>query len=158
MKRKITSFHQDEHQDWIAELECFHGQHVRHKPPFFNRPWVESEAGRTSMLGVELDCVRCDRLEWPDGLVAYKRTPEFTEQTIPAGLQKDHTLKIGAWGRICIVSGSLTYTVEDAMPKSFELDTETSGTIAPGVRHHLTVKGQVVFYVEFFSRPVTGVK
>jgi hypothetical protein len=66
MKRKITGFHQDEHQDWVAELECFHGQHVRHKPPFFNRPWTQSETGRASMLGVELDCVLCDRLEWPE--------------------------------------------------------------------------------------------
>jgi tellurite methyltransferase len=63
MKRKIIGFHQDKQQDWIADLECSHGQHVRHKPPFFNRPWVESEAGRAGMLGAELDCVLCDCLD-----------------------------------------------------------------------------------------------
>jgi tellurite methyltransferase len=63
MKRPITGYHRDEQGDWVAELSCGHGQHVRHKPPFTLRPWVETAAGRDSMLGTELDCVRCDRGE-----------------------------------------------------------------------------------------------
>jgi len=63
MQRPITGFHQDEHGDWVAELSCGHGQHVRHKPPFTLRPWVVTAAGRDSRLGTELDCVRCDRGE-----------------------------------------------------------------------------------------------
>lgn len=65
MKRKITGYHLDEHDDWVAELDCGHGQHVRHQPPFFNRPWTQTEEGRASMLGIQLDCVRCDRGEPP---------------------------------------------------------------------------------------------
>ncbi|MFC3152891.1 DUF3565 domain-containing protein [Litoribrevibacter euphylliae] len=63
MKQPIIGFHQDELGDWVAELACFHGQHVRHQPPFINRPWVTTEQGRASMLGHELDCVRCDHDE-----------------------------------------------------------------------------------------------
>ena len=37
-------FHQDEQGDWVAELECGHGQHVRHRSPWELRPWVLSEA------------------------------------------------------------------------------------------------------------------
>lgn len=48
MLRNITGFHQDEAGDWVAELNCHHGQHVRNKPPFFNRPWVETVKGRDS--------------------------------------------------------------------------------------------------------------
>jgi hypothetical protein len=61
MKRRITGFHLDEEQHWVAELSCGHGQHVRHDPPWQSRPWVTSEDGRASFLGVELECVRCDR-------------------------------------------------------------------------------------------------
>ena len=61
MKRKITGFHLDEFNDWVAELACGHGQHVRHKPPFINRPWVTSKEGRENKLRVFLDCKRCDK-------------------------------------------------------------------------------------------------
>lgn len=40
MKRKILSFHQDELDDWVADLECGHTQHVRHNPPWQERLWV----------------------------------------------------------------------------------------------------------------------
>ncbi|MBA3392802.1 MAG: DUF3565 domain-containing protein [Deltaproteobacteria bacterium] len=60
MQRAITGFHLDEHGDWVAELACGHGQHVRHKPPFQLRPWVVTAEGRASRIGVELTCVRCD--------------------------------------------------------------------------------------------------
>jgi Protein of unknown function (DUF3565) len=60
MQRKITGFHQDEEGHWVAELECGHNQHVRHDPPFVERPWVTAEHGRQSRLGQELNCARCD--------------------------------------------------------------------------------------------------
>jgi hypothetical protein len=60
MQRKITGFHLDEEGHWVAELECGHNQHVRHDPPYVERPWVITEHGRRSRLGHELNCVRCD--------------------------------------------------------------------------------------------------
>lgn len=60
MKRKIVGYHKDDKDDWVAELECRHNQHVRNNPPWINRPWVETEAGRESMLGYELNCKLCD--------------------------------------------------------------------------------------------------
>jgi hypothetical protein len=59
-EQKIVGFHQDEQGDWVAELACGHGQHVRHRPPWELRPWVMSEAGRREHLGKMLRCVRCD--------------------------------------------------------------------------------------------------
>ncbi len=59
MKRKITGYHQDEENDWVAELECHHGQHIRHQPPFVNRPWASTEQGRTEKLGMHLNCKKC---------------------------------------------------------------------------------------------------
>ena len=60
MERAITGFHQDERGDWVAELACGHGQHVRHRPPWQLRPWVVTEEGRRAHLGVIPDCRRCD--------------------------------------------------------------------------------------------------
>ena len=88
MQRAITGFHQDELADWVAELACGHGQHVRHKPPFWVREWVLTAEGRAEKLGVELGCVLCDRFEPPAGAMAYKRTPDFDQGSIPAALRK----------------------------------------------------------------------
>ena len=60
MQRRIVGFHQDDEQHWVADLECGHGQHVRHDPPWQNRPWVVHEETRRQYLGVELNCIRCD--------------------------------------------------------------------------------------------------
>jgi hypothetical protein len=60
MKRKIVEYHQDEEGHWVADLDCGHPQHVRHQPPWMERAWVTTPAGRRSGLGMELDCKRCD--------------------------------------------------------------------------------------------------
>lgn len=60
MKQKITGYHIDNENHWVAELECGHNQHVRHDPPWMVRDWVTTPEGRESRIGVELNCVRCD--------------------------------------------------------------------------------------------------
>lgn len=60
MKQAIVGYHLDENADWVAELACDHFQHVRHQPPFINRPWVITEHGRSAMLGQALVCKKCD--------------------------------------------------------------------------------------------------
>jgi len=61
MKQKITGFYQDEEGHWVARLACGHGQHTRHDPPLISRPWVLTEDGRASRLGLELNCLKCDQ-------------------------------------------------------------------------------------------------
>lgn len=56
----IRGFHQDEHGDWVADLACGHGQHVRHCPPWEERPWVTTEAGRNQHIGHLLYCILCE--------------------------------------------------------------------------------------------------
>jgi hypothetical protein len=60
MDRKISGFHQDEENFWVAELECGHNQHVRHRPPLVSRIWVNQEKGRQERLGTDLNCKVCD--------------------------------------------------------------------------------------------------
>jgi hypothetical protein len=60
MNQPITGYHKDDENHWVAQLACGHNQHVRHDPPWVNRPWVVTVEGRQSMLGVELDCKKCN--------------------------------------------------------------------------------------------------
>ena len=59
MRQRIVGFHQEPDGQWVAELECGHGQHVRHEPPWQVRPWVATPEGRSAMIGTALDCIRC---------------------------------------------------------------------------------------------------
>jgi hypothetical protein len=59
MQRLITGFVQDEEGHWVAELECGHRQHMRHRPPFERREWVTTEAGRASRIGIAVNCLKC---------------------------------------------------------------------------------------------------
>jgi hypothetical protein len=58
--KRIIGFHQDEARDWVAELECGHFQHVRHNPPWINRPWALSKEGRAAAIGQGLQCRKCE--------------------------------------------------------------------------------------------------
>jgi hypothetical protein len=61
VNRSITGFHQDPEGHWVADLECGHGQHVRHDPPWQVREWVLSDDSRCARLGSTLHCVFCDQ-------------------------------------------------------------------------------------------------
>jgi uncharacterized protein (DUF488 family) len=58
---RIVGYHQDEEGDWVAELSCGHQQHVRHRPPLIERPWVLTEAGRGAKVGHAVACAECLR-------------------------------------------------------------------------------------------------
>ena len=60
MEQRIIGFHRDDDGDWVADLECGHGQHVRHTPPWSNRPWVVTREGREQKLHQRLQCRKCD--------------------------------------------------------------------------------------------------
>ena len=152
MQRAITGFATDAAGDPIALLACGHPQHVRHRPPFFARPWVTTEAGRADMLGRPLECTRCDRLELPAEFVAYKQTPEFGEATIPAGLLREHTTRAGVWGKIVVLAGCLRYHVE-ALGLTMTLTPDTPGIVAPELPHRVEAIGAVRFFVEFYRAP-----
>ena len=147
--RPIVGFVQDETGDWVALLRCGHGQHVRHKPPFWTRTWVLTEEGRTSHLGTELDCVNCDRFELPEGFSAYKRTRDFDQLSIPDALKKDHSTKPGVWGVIHVLAGRLRYIVEPPLASERILEPDVLGIVVPEVLHRVEPDGDVRFFVEF---------
>ena len=60
VERAIAGFEQDEAGDWVALLECGHRQHVRHRPPWRERPWVLTAEGRqrTHRLAARVSALR----------------------------------------------------------------------------------------------------
>lgn len=152
-QRTIVGFHQDEEGNWVAELDCHHNHHMRHDPPLINRAWVLSGPGRLSRLGQQLTCGLCTQLAWPDDLVPYQRTAEFTDDAFPVGLRKNHTTKKGVWAKIVILEGSLRYVVDDLDGREYTLTPTQSGIIPPQTVHHIEPIGPVRFSVEFYHQP-----
>ena len=60
MRRVVMAFYQDGEGHWAARLECGHGQHVRHDPPWQVREWVLTEEGRAARIGRMMECRKCD--------------------------------------------------------------------------------------------------
>jgi tellurite resistance-related uncharacterized protein len=85
----------------------------------------------------------------PDNVVSYKRTPEFSEDTIPEGLLKNHQTKTDVWGKIIVLSGHLLYTIQEPFEEII-LDINTHGVVEPTVLHQVKPEGAVRFYVEFY--------
>jgi tellurite resistance-related uncharacterized protein len=156
--RPIVGFHQDEANDWVAELRCGHNQHVRHHPPFFSRPWVVTEAGRAEKLGAELPCVYCERFEKPAGFVAYKRTAEFTADSTPAALRSHHSTKPGVWALIHVLAGSVRYVVEPPLAREQLLTPADRGVVVAEVLHHVEPSSDARFFVEFWQSPARVAK
>ncbi|HEY9547441.1 MAG TPA: DUF1971 domain-containing protein [Solimonas sp.] len=85
----------------------------------------------------------------PADVVPYKRTPDFTEQTVPPALLREHRTKEAVWGRIVVLEGRLQYTINEPECEVHVLDTEHFGVVEPTVRHEVKPLGKVRFYVEF---------
>jgi hypothetical protein len=62
MRRRIVGFYEDIEGYFVAMLDCGHEQHVRHKPPLVERPWVLTSEGRAAKIGVEIECRACDAI------------------------------------------------------------------------------------------------
>lgn len=150
MRTTIMGFHQDAAADWVAELACGHTQHMRHRPPWQERAWVLNEDGRTQRIGQAIECPLCDMPVLPEHVQPYKRTPDFTRQSVPAALLKDHTTKAGVWARIVVTAGELEYSFGEPR-RMFVLNRERPGIVRPEVPHQVKPLGEVEFHVEFLK-------
>lgn len=87
----------------------------------------------------------------PANVVAYKRTPEFTEDSVPAGLLHAHRTKESVWGKIVVLEGQLQYTILEPVNEVVILDEDTFGVVEPTIRHEVKPLDKVRFYVEFYK-------
>lgn len=152
MIRTIDGFSQDDQGDWVAELSCLHRQHVRHQPPFRERPWVETRAGRDAHLGTDVDCPLCDRAELPDGLEVVRTAGPFDAGTLPAGLRRTHRVPDRTWGLLQVLDGAVGFRLETDPPRDVRLGAGEAQPIPPGVDHLVRTEGPVRLALELLSR------
>jgi tellurite methyltransferase len=153
MIRLIDDFHQDDAGDWVAELSCLHNQHVRHRPPFWDRPWVESEVGRRSKIGTAIDCPLCDRAELPLGLERARTAGPFDRDTLPPALFRAHCLADRTWGVLRVLEGVATLTFADGEPRAVRVEAGDQHAIAPGVVHRVSADEPMRVAIDFLVRP-----
>jgi tellurite methyltransferase len=150
VERPITGYREDEAGDCVAELECGHDQHVRHRPPFQLRAWALDPEGRAARLGTSLECPLCERGEMPEELRWVRTTPIWDPDTMPAGLRQAHRVAAGMWGRIVVHDGRLRFAA--ATPAiEIELGAGSTQDLPPGVEHEVEPLGAVHFAVEFYA-------
>jgi hypothetical protein len=152
VERIIDGFHQDDHGEWVAELSCLHGQHVRHRPPFQDRPWVTTADGRAGRVGSAIECPLCDRAELPDALSTVRVAGPFDADTLPMGLRRDHRVADRTWGLVRVLDGRARLTLDTAPVIDRELVAGDAQPIPPGVTHAVHVDGHVRLVVEFLTR------
>jgi tellurite methyltransferase len=153
MIRTIDGFHQDEEGEWVAELSCLHDQHVRHRPPFHDRPWVTDEVGRAGRLGAPIECPLCDRLELPAGLEVVRTAGPFDAETLPAGLQGAHRVADRTWGVLRVLEGAVVFVIETTPPASVRLSGGDRQPIPPGVPHLVRADEPMRIVVDFLAKP-----
>ena len=78
------------------------------------------------------------------------KTPEFTEQTIPAGLVGRHSTMPEVWGMIRVTEGSLVYRILEPDIEEYLLERARPGIVEPQRPHQVQIVGPVRFYVEFY--------
>jgi len=150
--RHIVGFHQDEAGDWVAELSCLHNQHVRHRPPFQERPWVTTVGGRDDRVGSDIDCPLCDRTELPAGLHTVRTAGPFDADSVPAGLRAQHRVADATWGMLRVIDGSVVIRLDTQPPTVRQLGTGDEQAIPPLVPHRLEVDAPVTLAVDFLVR------
>jgi tellurite resistance-related uncharacterized protein len=136
MQCRIAGVQQDNAGDWMALLDCLHRQHLREQPPFAECARILGDKERAEHPGATPDSPLCERFEWPADLVAYRQTPEFTADTAPTALLKEHATKRGVWARVEVREGRLLYTVP-AFGARFELASGQAGVVVTEVPHRV---------------------
>ena len=144
VKRTITGFRRDDAGDWVAELSCWHSQHVRHDPPFRTAPWVLDDLGRAERVGAALDCPLCDRAELPEGLRVVRTAGVWDERSMPAAFGA----LIGwasACGDGCASSTGGSASEPGQSPPTTSSSVPAAQAIPPGVEHDVEPQGSVGF-------------
>lgn len=83
--------------------------------------------------------------------VPYKCTPVFDENTLPAGLRKEHRTKPGVWGVIRVLEGQVRYRMLVPASEAI-LDADNPGLVLPDAPHSVEPLGPMRMLVEFYKQ------
>lgn len=86
----------------------------------------------------------------PAGVQWVRTTPEFDQDTVPAGLLSAHRLAAGVWARVVVRSGSLAFVFDDDPERPHRLSAGDCGVVPPERPHHLVLDGPVRLVLDFY--------
>ena len=91
-------------------------------------------------------------------LVAYKRMPVWNKDTMPEAVQRKHNTKVGTWGKITVLKGTLKFIelTEDGevLAEHFFEAGADNPMAQPQAWHRVeAVTEDVEWYLEFYCRP-----
>ena len=86
----------------------------------------------------------------PAGVVAVRRTPVFSADTVPPALLANHRTSV--WARLEVEAGTVRF-LEPASSSDLMVTTDTTVVIAPGVAHRVEPSTDARFAVRFFAEP-----
>ena len=84
-------------------------------------------------------------------MTSYKKTPEFTPDSVPQGLLKEHSVKIGTWGLLRVSAAEVTFHVA-SMGFTKRVVPGGEQIIVPELLHHIEPGSGAVFQIEFYRR------
>ena len=94
----------------------------------------------------------------PHDVIPYKRTPIFTEKTIPEALTQKHCTQSGCWALLRVQEGTLCIACHDGAHTRHTLTAGTTHVVPPQVPHQVLLEGPVAFSLTFYrvgGLPVT---
>ena len=91
-------------------------------------------------------------------LIAYKRMPLWNKQTMPEAVQQKHNTKVGTWGKITVLKGTLKFielTEEGEVISEHLFKAGADNPMAqPQAWHRVEVAtDDVEWYLEFYCKP-----
>lgn len=94
----------------------------------------------------------------PEKLIAYKRMPLWTKDTMPEAVQRKHNTKVGTWGKITVLKGRLKFVEltedgEEVASHVFEAGADNP-MAQPQAWHRVeALTDDVEWFLEFYCEP-----
>ena len=94
----------------------------------------------------------------PEKLIAYKRMPLWTKDTMPEAVQRKHNTKVGTWGKITVLKGKLKFVEltedgEEVASHMFEAGADNP-MAQPQAWHRVeALTDDVEWFLEFYCEP-----
>ena len=94
----------------------------------------------------------------PEKLIAYKRMPLWTKDTMPEAVQRKHNTKVGTWGKITVLKGKLKFVQltedgEEVASHIFEAGADNP-MAQPQAWHRVeALTDDVEWFLEFYCEP-----
>lgn len=94
----------------------------------------------------------------PEKLIAYKRMPLWTKDTMPEAVQRKHNTKVGTWGKITVLKGKLKFvelTEDGDEVASHVFEAGADNPMAqPQAWHRVeALTDDVEWFLEFYCEP-----